>query len=91
MSSGNTGTKRLGRDLSDGAGEDLEAAMPDSADLIRKADELKQQAEHEPDRKIRQRLTRMADRYVHLAESQAWSREHPPSAADLADLFVRRD
>ena len=65
--------------------------MFESSDLIRKADELKQQAEHEADAKIRKRLTRMADRYVHLAQSQKWSQEHPTSAASLAEVFVKRE
>jgi hypothetical protein len=65
--------------------------MSESSDLIRKADELKQQAEHEPDANIRKRLMRMAERYIHLAQSQAWSREHPTSAASLAEVFVKRD
>lgn len=65
--------------------------MPDSSDLIHKADELKQQAEHEPDARIRARLMRMADHYIHLAQSQAWSQEHPASAAALADVLVKRD
>lgn len=65
--------------------------MLDSSDLVRKADELKEQAKHEPDAAIRDRLLRMADHYVHLAQSQAWSREHPASAAALADVFVRSE
>lgn len=65
--------------------------MSESSELIQKADALKQQAEHEPDENIRKRLTRMADRYVHLAQSQAWSREHPASAATLAEVFIKRD
>jgi hypothetical protein len=64
--------------------------MPESSELIEKAEQLKQQAEHEPDAKIRARLVRMADRYVHLAQSQAWSREHPASAASLAEVFLGR-
>lgn len=65
--------------------------MPESSDLVRKADELKQQAEHEPDAKIRARLQRMAGHYIHLAQSQAWSREHPASAAALGELFTSRE
>lgn len=62
--------------------------MPEHSDLIAQAEQLKQRAENEPDAKIKARLLRMADRYVHLAQSQAWSREHPPSAAGLADVLV---
>jgi hypothetical protein len=58
---------------------------------MQRADELKRQAEHEPDAHVRDLMTRMADRYVHLAQSQAWSREHPPSAASLAEVFVKSD
>jgi hypothetical protein len=65
--------------------------MSDPSELIRKADELRRQAEHEEDENIRKRLTRMADRYVHLAQSQAWSEAHPTSAASIADVFVKTD
>jgi hypothetical protein len=63
--------------------------MSDPSELIQKADELRRQAEHEADAMIRERLTRMADRYAHLAESQAWSESHPTSAAAIADVFVK--
>ena len=62
--------------------------MTDSSELIQKADELKQQAAHEEDATIRARLLRMADRYIHLAQSQKWSQEHPASAAGLAEVLV---
>jgi hypothetical protein len=65
--------------------------MADRSDLIRRADKLRQQAEHEPDPGIRDRLIGMADRYVHLAESQNWSAAHPISVASLTDVFIKRD
>jgi hypothetical protein len=65
--------------------------MLDSSELIQKAEELRRQAEHEPDAYVRDLMTRMADRYVHLAQSLASSREHPPSAASLAEVFVKSD
>jgi hypothetical protein len=65
--------------------------MLDTSELIQKAEDLKQQAEHEPDARVRDLMTRMADRYVHLAQSLAWSREHPPSPASLAEVLVSRD
>ena len=65
--------------------------MSDTSELIRKADELRKQAEHEADANIRKRLTRMADRYVHLAQSQTWAETHPTSAAAIAEVFVKRD
>ena len=65
--------------------------MTDSSELIQKADELKQQAAHEDDPAIRARLLRMAERYIHLAQSQKWSKEHPPSAAGLAEVLVGED
>lgn len=63
--------------------------MSSTTEMIQKADELRRQAELEEDAAIRERLTRMADRYVHLAESQTWSETHPTSAAAIADVFVK--
>jgi hypothetical protein len=62
-----------------------------SPDLIQRANELKQQAELEPDETIRDRLIRMAQHYNHLAESQLWSEAHPPTIAALSDVLVKRD
>lgn len=47
--------------------------------------------EQEDDATIRERLTHMADRYVHLAESKAWSETHRTPAAALADVFIKPD
>jgi len=68
-----------------------EENMTERADLIRQANELRSQAEHETDENIRDRLNRMADHYVHLAESQNWTEAHPPDAAALAELFMKPD
>jgi hypothetical protein len=65
--------------------------MIDSSDLVRQANDLKQQAELEADENIRKRLMRMADHYAHLAESRSWSEAHPPSAASLGELFTKRE
>ena len=65
--------------------------MTDRSDLIRQANELRQQAELEADGNIRARLTRMADHYAHLAESQSWSEEHPPTIASLSEVFAKGD
>ena len=43
-----------------------------------------------PNKHIRWRLARMAVRYLRLARHLAWSREHPASAAQLAEIFTRR-
>jgi hypothetical protein len=54
-----------------------------------RANQLRQQADRETDQGIRDRLIRMADTYVHLAESENWAKAHPASAASLADEFVK--
>jgi len=64
--------------------------MSNSSDLIQKADELKKQAKHEPNKRIRWRLARMAVRYVRLARHVTWWHEHPASAARLTEIFTRR-
>lgn len=65
--------------------------MTDRSDLIRQADDLRRKAEREPDENVRSRLVRMADHYVHLADSRSWSEAHPPDVASLADLFTKND
>jgi hypothetical protein len=65
--------------------------MVDSSALIREAEELRRRAEHEADEKVRRRLTSMADRYLHLAESQRRSEAHPPDVAALSELLTKRD
>ena len=65
--------------------------MVDKSALIREADELRRKAEHEADENVRGRLMRMADHYVHLAESQRWSEAHPPDVAALTELLTKGD
>jgi hypothetical protein len=45
--------------------------MVDIKELIRQAGDLRRQADHEVDPKVRDRLNRMADAYVHIAETEA--------------------
>jgi hypothetical protein len=63
--------------------------MLDPSELVHRANQLRQQADRESDPGIRDRLIRMADTYVHLAESENWAKAHPASAASLADVFVK--
>ena len=65
--------------------------MTGRPDLIQHANELKRQAESESDPDIRDRLVRMAEHYIDLAESQDWSEAHPPTVAALSELFTRRE
>jgi hypothetical protein len=68
-----------------------ESDMTDRSDLMRRAEDLRAQAERESDDAIRDRLVRMADRYVHLAESRAMSDSHPVSVASVSELFINQD
>ncbi len=63
--------------------------MPDRSLLLRNADDLRQQADHEPDATIRDRLLRMAEHCVQLAAAEDWSATHPTSAASVGDLFAK--
>jgi two-component sensor histidine kinase len=65
--------------------------MIDRSELIRQANELRQQAELEADENIRNRLLSMAERYVHLAESETWSEAHPADAVSLSEVFTKRE
>jgi hypothetical protein len=68
-----------------------EAVMTDRSYLISQADDLRRQAEKESDQDLRDRLLRMADRYVHLADSQTQSEAHPADVASLSELFTKRE
>jgi hypothetical protein len=46
--------------------------MTDPSDLLRRASELTEQADHEENIDIRERLLRMAQYYIHIAESEEW-------------------
>jgi hypothetical protein len=64
--------------------------MTEHNDLIRRADDLRQQAKTESDQTIRDRLVRMAEHYAHLADSQTQSEAHPPNVAALGEMLTRR-
>lgn len=63
--------------------------MVDSSVLVRRASELRDWAEHESNETIRSQLMSMADHYQHLAESQNWSKAHPPNVSELSDLLTK--
>jgi hypothetical protein len=64
--------------------------MIDPADLIRRASELTEHADHEDDPKTRQRLLRMAGYYVEIAKSEAWVAAHPASIASISEVFAKK-
>jgi hypothetical protein len=64
--------------------------MIDISDLIRRASELTEQADHEDDPKTRQRLLRMAAYYVEIAETEEWMAAHPTSIASISEVFVKK-
>jgi hypothetical protein len=64
-------------------------AMIDRSDLIRKANDLRQQAELEANEQTRDTLIRLADYYAHLAESQAESEANPVDVASLGELLTK--
>jgi hypothetical protein len=68
-----------------------EPDMTDRSDLIQRADDLRKHAEHEADESVRARLIRMADYYVHLAESNASAEAHPVTVASISDVFIEDD
>jgi hypothetical protein len=59
------------------------------SDLIQRAETLRRQAESERDENIRHRLNRMANYYIHLADSRSRAEKHVPSAAALGELFTK--
>jgi hypothetical protein len=61
--------------------------MIDPKQLLERASQLAEQARSEDDSNIRERLTRMAELYQHLASHEAWARENPPSMATITDAL----
>ncbi len=63
--------------------------MIDHSDLIRKANDLRQQAELEANEQTRDTLLRLADHYAHLAESHAETEANPVDVTSLGDLLTK--
>jgi hypothetical protein len=64
--------------------------MKDPADLTRRARELKDRAEREQDYHVRERLLRMSDYYIEIAEHEAWLTSHPTSIASFSDMLTKK-
>ena len=62
--------------------------MTDPSELLRRAAELTERADHEEDIETRERLLRMAHYYVQIAESEEWLGAHPASVASLANVLI---
>jgi hypothetical protein len=60
--------------------------MTDPSDLMRRAAELTDRADHEENIEIRDRLLRMAAYYVEIAESEEWLSAHHTSRGSMTDL-----
>jgi len=63
--------------------------MVDIKDLVHQADDLHRQADAETDPKIRDRLNRMAEAYVHIAEVEAGIR--PASLPGAMEALSHKD
>jgi len=63
--------------------------MPDIKDMVRQAENLRDKANHEEDRRIRDRLNRMADAWDNIAETEAGAA--PPSLHGLMDALTQRE
>jgi len=64
--------------------------MIDPSDLIRRAAELTEHADHENYPKTRRRLLRMAGYYVEIAENEQWMAAHPTSIASISEVFIKK-
>jgi len=62
--------------------------MTDPSDLLRRASELTDRADHEESIEVRDRLLRMAAHYVQIAESEEWLAAHPVSISSLTGLLA---
>ena len=61
--------------------------MTDPTELLSRAAELTERADHEEDIETREQLLRIS-LYVQLAESQEWLAAHPPSVASLRNVLT---
>jgi hypothetical protein len=61
--------------------------VTDPSELLRRAAELTERADHEEDIETREQLLRIS-LYVQLAESQEWLAAHPPSVASLRNVLT---
>jgi hypothetical protein len=61
--------------------------MTDPSDLLRRASELTDRADHEEDIEV----MRMAAHYVHIAESEEWLAAHPTSITSVTELLNKSD
>jgi len=64
--------------------------MTDPSDLLRRAAELSERADHEEDIEVRDRLLRMAAHYVHIAESEEWLTAHPTSIESATGAVLNK-
>jgi len=62
--------------------------MTDPSELLRRAAELTERADHEENFETRERLLRMAHHYVEIAESEKWLAAHPASIASLTNALT---
>jgi hypothetical protein len=65
--------------------------MTDPSELLRRAVELTDRANHEENIEVRDRLLRMAAHYVDIAQSEEWLAAHPTSITSLTGLLNRSD
>lgn len=65
--------------------------MTDPSELLRRASELTERADHEENIEVRDRLLRMAAHYVDIAQSEEWLAAHPTSIRSLTGLLNRSD
>jgi hypothetical protein len=61
-------------------------AMTDPSDLMLRAAELTDRADHEESIEIRDRLLRMAAYYVQIAENEEWLSAHQTSRGSMTGL-----
>jgi len=61
--------------------------MTDPSDLMRRATELTDRADHEESIEVRERLLRMAAHYLHIAESEEWLAARPTLIASVTGLL----
>jgi len=83
-------SRRHNRRLDCRAHPPIGTTMKDPAELTKRANELKERAEHEQDQHVRERLLRMSGYYIEIAEHETWLISHPTSISSIGDVLTKK-
>jgi hypothetical protein len=65
--------------------------MPNPSDLLQRAAELEDRANHEETAEVRNSLLRMAEHYLRIARNEEWKTAHPISIESVTRLLNKSE